>query len=104
MPSAPALENGARLTYQAASMNDSRPQSAPRPPVCGIGASAGGVQALQQFFRALPGNLGLAYIVVVHLAPDHKSELAAILSRVTPMPVMQVDDHQTMKLAADHVY
>jgi chemotaxis response regulator CheB len=65
------------------------PQPPPRIPVCGIGASAGGVDALQQFFRALPPDLGLAYIVVVHLSPDHKSELPAILARWTTMPVFQ---------------
>jgi two-component system CheB/CheR fusion protein len=77
----------------------------PRPvPVCGIGASAGGVEALQQFFETVPTNLGLAYVVVVHLAPGHKSELPGILSRRTKMPVVQVGDHDKTKLEADHVY
>ena len=75
-----------------------------RIPVCGIGASAGGVEALQQFFRALPPDLGVAYVVVVHLAPDHKSELPAILARWTSMPVIQVGDHRTEPIRADHVY
>ena len=76
----------------------------PRVPVCGIGASAGGVEALQQFFTSLPDDLGLAYVVIVHLAPDHKSELPAIIARWTAMPVIQVGDHETAKLAPDHVY
>ena len=73
-------------------------------PVCGIGASAGGVEALQQFFGALPGDLGLAYVVILHLAPDRKSELPHILARWTPMPVRQVGDHDRAPIAPDHVY
>src|SRR4051794_4206979 len=78
--------------------------SASRIPVCGIGASAGGVEALQHFFRELPADLGLAYIVVMHLSPDHHSELPAILERWTTMAVIQVADHGTIPLAANHVY
>ena len=72
--------------------------------VCGIGASAGGVEALQHFFTALAPDLGLAYVVVVHLSPDHKSELPAILGRWTTMPVLQVGDHEKKPLRPDHVY
>ena len=80
------------------------PATPPVPPVCGIGASAGGVEALQQFFSSIPDDVGLAYVVIVHLAPDHKSELPAIISRWTKMPVEQVGDHETSKLEPDHVY
>ncbi|HVW69102.1 MAG TPA: CheR family methyltransferase, partial [Steroidobacteraceae bacterium] len=73
-------------------------------PICGIGASAGGIEALNQFFEALPADLGLAYVVVVHLAPDRKSELPTILSRRTKMPVVQVGDHEVAALRPDHVY
>lgn len=73
-------------------------------PVCGIGASAGGIEALQQFFTTLAPDLGLAYVVVVHLAPDRKSELPALLERWTPMPVLQVGDHDKVPLAANQVY
>ena len=52
-------------------------------PVCGIGASADGIEALQQFFSAIPDDLGLAYVVILHLAPDYKSELPAISVRDT---------------------
>ena len=72
--------------------------------VCGIGASAGGVEALQHFFAAIPPDLGLAYVVIVHLAPDHKSELPSIIARWTSMPVLQVVDHQQEVLAPNHVY
>jgi two-component system, chemotaxis family, CheB/CheR fusion protein len=74
------------------------------PPICGIGASAGGVEALQQLFSSLPADLGLVYVVIVHLAPDHKSELPAILQRWTAMPVVQIGDHEKAPLLPNHVY
>ncbi len=58
----------------------------------GIGASAGGVEALQRLFKLLPAAGDIAYIVVVHLAPDHPSHLAEILAKVTSMPVVQVKE------------
>lgn len=80
------------------------PPSPPSIPVCGIGASAGGIEALQEFFAALQPDLGLAYVVVVHLAPDRKSELPHILERRTTMPVRQVGDHDKVELAPDTIY
>src|SRR5215468_1437746 len=71
--------------------------------VVGIGASAGGIEALREFFDVVPPDLGLAYVVIVHLAPDHNSELAPILGRRTKMPVAEVNDKQ-LELKADHVY
>lgn len=59
-------------------------------PIVGIGASAGGVEALQRLFRSLPADRAIAYVVVVHLAPDHPSHLADILSKSTSMAVSQV--------------
>jgi two-component system, chemotaxis family, CheB/CheR fusion protein len=80
--------------------------SAPTPsvPVCGIGASAGAVEALREFFSAVPNDLNLAYVVIVHLAPDRKSELPVILGRSTTMPVTQVGDHDKVRLEPNHVY
>ncbi len=72
--------------------------------VVGIGASAGGVEALKEFFRVVAPDLGLAYVVVVHLAPDRPSEMAAILGHSTEMPVAQVGDHDRVPLEPDHVY
>src|SRR5262245_1081536 len=63
-----------------------------RTTIVGIGASAGGIEALREFFGALPENLGLAFVVVVHLAPDYRSELAPILARRTKMDVVEVSD------------
>jgi two-component system CheB/CheR fusion protein len=74
----------------------------PRPVVVGIGASAGGVQALQRLFGALPANTGAAFVVVVHLDPEARSEMSTILAMRTRMPVAQVD--KPIPLQADHVY
>src|SRR5215469_4506878 len=71
--------------------------------VVGIGASAGGIEALREFFDAVPVDLGLAYVVIVHLSPDHNSELAAIIGRRTKMPVAEVSEHK-LELKPDHVY
>src|SRR5690242_17202312 len=70
--------------------------------IVGIGASAGGIQALQSFFAALPPNTGAAYVVVVHLDPQHRSELPLILATRTEMPVVQVGGPE--KLQPNHVY
>jgi two-component system CheB/CheR fusion protein len=72
--------------------------------VVGIGASAGGIDALRAFFGAVPADLGVAYVVVVHLAPDFESELAAILGRSTPMRVVEVRDHQELELEPNCVF
>ncbi|HET9617051.1 MAG TPA: CheR family methyltransferase, partial [Pseudolabrys sp.] len=76
--------------------------AAERPIVVAIGASAGGVGALQRFFANIPDRTGAAYVVVVHLDPDRPSELVPILRAKTRMSVVQVQDRA--KLEADHVY
>lgn len=71
-------------------------------PIVGLGGSAGGIQALTEFFRAAPADSGLVFVVVVHLSPEHESMLATLLGRVTAMPVMQAEDG--VKVKANHVY
>jgi two-component system, chemotaxis family, CheB/CheR fusion protein len=71
-------------------------------PVCAIGASAGGVAALQRFFEAIRDDLGLAYVVIMHLSPNHPSQLSEILRLRTRMPVEQVDT--TARLRPDRVF
>ncbi len=73
-----------------------------KPVVVGIGASAGGVRTLQQLFEALPVKTGAAFVVVVHLDPDTRSEMPKILAARTPMPVIQVI--KPVPLEPDHVY
>jgi two-component system, chemotaxis family, CheB/CheR fusion protein len=73
-----------------------------KPVIVAIGASAGGVQALQSFFSNIPSNTGAAFIVVVHLDPQHRSELSAIVGARTSMPVVQVETKA--HLEANRVY
>ena len=63
-----------------------------RVPAVGIGASAGGVDALERLFRHLPGDTGMAFVVVTHLAPDRQSLLPEIVRRFTDMEVHSVRD------------
>ncbi len=71
-------------------MNGQNASDLPLTPVCAMGASAGGVGALQSFFSQISDDLGLAYVVIVHLAPDQPSSLAEILATRTNMPVHSV--------------
>jgi two-component system CheB/CheR fusion protein len=71
-------------------------------PIVGIGASAGGLNALREFFEALPAHTSMAFVVVVHLAPDHESNLASLLQKVTEMPVLEVTS--ATPIQPDHVY
>jgi two-component system, chemotaxis family, CheB/CheR fusion protein len=71
-------------------------------PIVGIGASAGGLDAFEIFFRNIPAASGMAFILVSHLAPDHPSLLTEILQRSSKIPVIEAADQ--MKVAADHVY
>lgn len=70
--------------------------------VVGVGASAGGLEALQQLFEKLPGDLGAAYIIVQHLSPDFKSMMDELLSKHTSMPVHQANEGELLK--KDTVY
>lgn len=60
--------------------------------VVGLGASAGGLKALQRFFDHTPAGSGLAFVVVMHLSPEHESHLASLLGPRTDMPVTQVNE------------
>jgi len=71
-------------------------------PVVGIGASAGGLVALEQFFLHVPLQSGMAYVVVQHLDPDRDGMLVELLQRHTAMPVLEVKDQ--MQVQPDHVY
>ncbi|WP_336829260.1 CheR family methyltransferase [Sphingobacterium multivorum] len=70
--------------------------------VVGIGTSAGGVHALRDFFRQVPSNSFMAFVVILHLSPDHDSELTGILQLEIEMPVVQVLERT--KIAPDHIY
>ncbi len=86
------------------SVSDGASARSATPPlrVVGLGGSAGAVRALQAFFEALPADSGMAFIVVLHLSPEHQSYLPDILSRATEMPVVQVV--VPIEMEPDHVY
>jgi PAS domain S-box-containing protein len=71
-------------------------------PVVGIGASAGGLEAVSEFLDAMRPDCGMAFILVQHLSPDRASMMAEILARRTTMPVLQVEDG--MSVEPNHVY
>ncbi|NEX17016.1 MAG: chemotaxis protein CheR [Halochromatium sp.] len=80
-----ALTNGGQLPY-----------------VIAVGASAGGLDALERFFQSLPVQTGAAFIVIQHLSPDHKSMMGNLLGRYTSMPVVTVEDG--MVIEPNHIY
>ena len=70
--------------------------------IVGIGASAGGLEALEVFFAHTPPDSGMAFVVIQHLSPDHKSVMTSILGKHTKMPVCQVTEG--MAVEANRVY
>jgi len=70
--------------------------------IVGIGASAGGLEAFSTLMANLPPNLGMAYVFIQHLSPNHESYLPQIISRKTPMPVHQAADK--MQIKKNNVY
>ena len=70
--------------------------------IVGIGASAGGLEALVSFFSALPADSGMAFVVVQHLSPDHKSLMVELLAKHTKMPVQHAQDG--VPVAPNHIY
>ncbi|MDQ8698143.1 chemotaxis protein CheB [Hyphomicrobium sp. LHD-15] len=71
-------------------------------PIVGLGASAGGLDAFQRFFDAVPGTSGMAYVLIQHLDPTHESMMSELLAGHTRMPVVEAADG--MPLEPDHVY
>ena len=61
-------------------------------PIVGIGASAGGLEALEGFFYNMPDNSNLAVVVIQHLAPKHKNIIATLLNKYTTMKMLEIDD------------
>ncbi len=64
--------------------------------IAALGASAGGLEACETFFKHMPPDAGIAFAIVMHLAPDHESALAQLLGRDTQMSVEQVHDQTTV--------
>ncbi len=68
-------------------------------PIVGVGASAGGLAAFEAFLSAMPADVdtGMAFVLVQHLAPDHKSLLSELVRRYTRMQVFEVEDGMTVR-------
>jgi two-component system CheB/CheR fusion protein len=71
-------------------------------PVVGIGASAGGLQAVKSFFEQMPNDNGMAFVIIFHLSPDYPSQVDRIIQEVTKMPVRQVTE--TIAIEMNTVY
>jgi two-component system CheB/CheR fusion protein len=104
--SIPSPEQGLPIAAVGASAGAETPAGADvsvRPeakfPIVGIGASAGGLAAFEAFFSAMPADTesGMAFVLVQHLAPDHKSILSDLVRRYTRMQVFEVEDGMTIK-------
>ena len=83
-------------------MSLAKPPHAAAVRIVGIGASAGGLEAFEQFFARVPVKSGLAYVVVQHLDPTQKAMLAELLQRVTSLTVCVAGEQ--MRVEANHVY
>jgi len=82
---------------------EAQPQNtAPSFPIVGLGASAGGLRALEDFFDHLPADSGAAYVVIQHLSPDFKSLMKELLKKHTDMSVEQATDG--MRLTPDSIF
>ncbi len=77
-------------------------QSTKRFPIVGIGASAGGLDALRSLFKAMPADTGMGFVVTQHLDADHHSLLADLLAKYTRMSVVQVENG--LGVEPNHVY
>ncbi|HWB58109.1 MAG TPA: CheR family methyltransferase, partial [Chthoniobacteraceae bacterium] len=71
-------------------------------PMVGLGGSAGAIAALQAFFKAMPPDSGMVFVVILHLSPSYESTLPSVLGKATSMPVVQAHDRQ--RVQANHVY
>ncbi len=106
----PKTRQSANLSPQDAAPLPPQDDSAPLetalersgPPVAGIGASAGGLDAFKKFFTAMPANSGVAFVLIPHLDPRHESLMVELISRHTKMSVSEAEDGTPVQ--ANHVY
>src|SRR5262245_32678693 len=70
--------------------------------VAGVGASAGGFEAFRQLLKHLPGDTGMAIVLVTHLDPKHESILPELIARATTLPVSEAEDG--VRVEPNHVY
>ena len=84
---------------------DESPSIKPGFPVVGIGASAGGLAAFEAFFSGMPADVepGMAFVLVQHLAPDHKSILVELIRGYTRMQVFEVEDGMPVQINCAYI-
>lgn len=97
----PAPEADTTIDRKAQPVDGEAPPRLPFP-VVGIGASAGGLEALGEFLQTVRPDSGMAYVTIQHLPPDRESMMAEILSKKTAMPVIEVKDGAAVE--PNHVY
>ena len=85
----PNLENPLPLAEESTAERKPSPTG---PPVAGIGASAGGLDAFKKFFSAMPADSGIAFVLIPHLDPRHESLMVELIGRQTKMPVAEAED------------
>lgn len=90
------MKTGEQKMGKTARLNKSEPELIKFPIVC-IGASAGGLEALEQFISHIPAGTGIAFVVIQHLDPTQKGMLPELLQRKTNMQVIQVKDRMMVK-------
>src|ERR1700737_3247317 len=96
------VTNGRTASYGKKEQHAGKSRVMPNRPIVGIGASAGGVEALEGFFKSMPADNGMGFVVVTHLPPNRESMLALIIGRATQMPVVDARDGEMVD--AEHVY
>ena len=102
LSSTPSRGRGAqKITPGLLKDTTAKPENLPFP-IVGIGASAGGLEALEQFLRKVPEDSGMAFVIVQHLDPTHKGIMHELLRRTTAMEVFQVKDR--MRIRPNCVY
>lgn len=90
------------ISSETKKKNKSRIKNPSQFPIVGIGASAGGLEALELFFQNLPSDNGMAFVVIQHLDPNYPGMMTELLQRITPMKVYQVTD--LLKVEPNCVY
>lgn len=105
-PAAPRKSKPRRVSRPVSATSRSAPEKTPNGipsfPIVGVGASAGGLEAFTALLARLPADTGLAFVLVQHLDPRHKSILTELLAKETKMPVHEVENGVIVQ--PDHVY
>jgi len=98
----PSVKKGVVAKAVVAPSPNEKPLKGTGFPIVGIGASAGGLEAFELFFRNMPPKSGMAFVLISHLDPSHPSMLAEILQRETSIPIVEALD--LIKIEPDHAY